>query len=931
MLRFYRLLLGLVLLVVIVGASISARAQGDDEPLILDDSQTSYPLGLHLEYLEDPGGSLTIDEVTGPEFASRFIPSRAEIPNFGITNSVYWFRLYVRNETSDVSDWVLAFSNNRAGLVDLYIPSAGDSNWVHQQAGTYLPATVRKYPHPHIVFPLSFPTSTETTIYLRLQSNLPVRLSLSLWPLDLFDEYDHGLFGFLGFFYGAVTLIVLYNLLLYLFIRKTMYLYFSIFVAFYVIATASSDGTAQLYLFPNISFKYAIYGFGVLAPVFAVLFIRSFLELKQRLPWLNWLLVLLAVIQVLAFMVYATYPPGIALAAIIITAAILATSILALLGSILVWRQGLIGARYFLLGWLALLLVAIFQNSTNLVFIKDYPFFDVGQYIGTIALVIFLSLAIWDQWNLLRKQREQAESALIVSEERFRHLYERAPLGIIMVNPMGFIKQCNHALREMLGYEEQELINKHFVDFVYPDDRASADQNFQQLILDKQPYYEGEIRYLHKDGSPVWVTRSASTLRDSGGKIIQTFAMVRDIRIRKRQEAELRQYSEHLEELVAGRTRDLEVSRAKLSLLNRSSQTINMAGLDSEHEYIAVRAACAWLVAADAVAISLVDHEAGEVEDVYLMDRNQRLPGNRYVLPGSFVDKVLKEGISCRVDDIQAGSNGDQKGNWLGYFPDTRSGMAVVLRGSKASLGVLTVQSNTPRAYTADDQSILESFAAHVSITIENIRHYKQLEKSAVIEERQRLASDLHDSVTQLLYSIALMSGGWGLKASQDELADPAGHFHQIEELSLQALKELRMLIHQLRPPVLAEVGLLKALEDRLERVERRVEIQASIHIEGSLPRLTALVEEELYFMILEALNNSLRHARASSVQIDIHAHEKQLHIFVVDNGRGYDTSLPSKGMGTAILQNRAAAIGAKVTSHSQPGQGTRVDLLVGI
>jgi len=331
------------------------------------------------------------------------------------------------------------------------------------------------------------------------------------------------------------------------------------------------------------------------------------------------------------------------------------------------------------------------------------------------------------------------------------------------------------------------------------------------------------------------------------------------------------------------------------------------------------------------VTISLVDHITGEVEDVYLTDRDQRQTGSRYPLQGSFVWEILESGVSRRINDFQARINGDQKANWFTHFPYTSSGMAVLLRGSKQYLGVMTVQSYTPDAYTEADQSILESFASHVSITLENISHYKQLERSAVIEERQRLASELHDSATQLLYSMALMSNGWGLKARQDQLSNPADHFYQLEELSLQALREMRMLIHQLRPPVLAEVGLLNALEDRLEKVERRVKIDAHLHIEGELPGLSAVQEEELYFITLEALNNSLRHARASSVQVNIWTQAKQLHVSVTDNGRGYDPSDVAKGMGTAILDYRASAIGARLTKESQPGQGTRIEVEVEI
>jgi len=107
------------------------------------------------------------------------------------------------------------------------------------------------------------------------------------------------------------------------------------------------------------------------------------------------------------------------------------------------------------------------------------------------------------------------------------------------------------------------------------------------------------------------------------------------------------------------------------------------------------------------------------------------------------------------------------------------------------------------------------------------------------------------------------------------------------------------------------------------------VHVDAHLHVEGRFPKLPGFVEEEAYFIILEALNNSLRHARASAVQINIRTQENQLKILVEDNGRGFDPSLQSMGMGMAIMRNRAKKIGANLEADSLPGRGTRVELVV--
>jgi PAS domain S-box-containing protein len=919
----YKIILGLALFFLMLYSSSIARAQ-DANLLILSDQGTRYPLGLHLEYLEDPGGTLTIEQVTQPAVSARFTPNLAEIPNLGITNSAYWFRFPVRNQTGQES-WMLAFSNARVGLIDLYVSNADGSGWVNQQAGTYLPAAMWAYAFPHFTFPLSLKSSAETIVYLRLESNLPMRLALSLWSSDAFEQHKQVFYSFVGLFYGGVATMALYNLLLFFSIRKAIYLYYFLFSFFGILNVAVSDGVAPLFLYPNMAFKYAIYSTSALIVIFIVLYMQEFLELKFRLPWMNRIIIALGSVQAISLIGYFFYPPVFALGSVIV----LVNTLLAILASILVWRQGLTAARYFLLAWLGIFVNTILLNFANLRLIAGFPLDDLGKYISTTLLVVLLSMSLVDQINVLRTKALEADVARHASEKRFRHLYERAPLGIAIADADGKLEQANRAFQELLGYEETELQNISYQELVYPDDRDIAEHNFGKLSQDKDFAYEGEIRYQQKNGKPVWVARSVSTLRGEDGEIQHTFGMFSDISNRKKQEAELRRYSENLEELVAARTRELERSREQLIILNRSSQVVNAAGLDTEQVYIAIRAAAAWLVPAEVFVLCLVNQAAGQCDEVFLADGDQRLPGSSYPLEGSFFENMLAEGNSLKVDDFQDEDQKRWQFGWFGNTKDVRSGIAVLLRGKKEMFGVLSVQSYQPQAYLDTDQSILESFAAHVAITLENIQLYQQAEKSAVLEERQRLARELHDSVTQLLYSMALMSGGWVTKAHQGALPNPSERFGQIEALSLQALKEMRLLIHQLSPSILGEVGLLQAIQNRLDAVEKRVNVDAQLRVEGSFPAISPIVEEEIYFIILEALNNALRHAHASTTLVVIQADAEKLHITVEDNGRGYDPAQPSSGMGSTTMRDRAKMIGAQLNTQSQPGQGTRVSLTI--
>jgi len=370
MLKFHRLLLGPVLLVLIIGVSISVRAQGDDGLLVLDDPQTSYPLGLHIEYLEDPGGNLTFEDVIGPEFTSRFTPSQEETPNLGFDQSVaYWIRFHVRNETSQVSDWLLSFSDARVGLIDLYYQPHGQTDWVLSQAGRFRPATVREYAHPNFVFPLSILPSDEATVYLRLQGG-SIRFSLSLWPAKLFEQQDDMFFLVLGLVYGIIGIMAVYNLTIFLFLRQTSYLYYVLFITANALNMACIDGTAYIYLFPNWGYNY-IQGYtNVLATIFSVVFVREFLAVKQRLPWLDRALISLAALSglLIPVMLFSVTGTGFLFGLIPI-----AVNVLTILGAFLTWRQGSRAAGFFLFAWGGVLLNIIFRQLSILDFIPSSP------------------------------------------------------------------------------------------------------------------------------------------------------------------------------------------------------------------------------------------------------------------------------------------------------------------------------------------------------------------------------------------------------------------------------------------------------------------------------------------------------------------------------------------------------------------------------
>jgi signal transduction histidine kinase len=262
---------------------------------------------------------------------------------------------------------------------------------------------------------------------------------------------------------------------------------------------------------------------------------------------------------------------------------------------------------------------------------------------------------------------------------------------------------------------------------------------------------------------------------------------------------------------------------------------------------------------------------------------------------------------------------------------ETRSELAVPIQFKGAVMGVLNIQSDSLNAFDESDVELMELLANQAGVAIQNARLYQQARQVAVWEERQRMARELHDSVTQSLYGISLYTQaalGQLAMGNKDQAVNQLG---EIGETAQEALAEMRLLIFELRPQVLEQEGLMMALHTRLSSVEQRAGLKTSIKdtLSGRLP---LAIEESLYRIALEALNNVIKHANAKSVQIVLNQEAGRLVMEIMDDGIGFDTTKTRRAgcIGLTVIQERADAIGGRLEVQSQVGSGTciRVEVL---
>jgi signal transduction histidine kinase len=251
----------------------------------------------------------------------------------------------------------------------------------------------------------------------------------------------------------------------------------------------------------------------------------------------------------------------------------------------------------------------------------------------------------------------------------------------------------------------------------------------------------------------------------------------------------------------------------------------------------------------------------------------------------------------------------------------------VPLQLEGAAIGALNV-ANKPGGFTDGDVRILSRLADVAAIAIENARLRQEAERKAIVEGREWLARELHDSVTQALYSVTLYAEATRLALLADKQDVAAENLQELQAMAREALFDIRLLIFELHPPILEGQGLAAALRIRLSAVENRAGLQAGIQVDGDR-RLPISVEEDLYRIALEALNNIVKHAKAKHVTVHLQFSEERVLLEIADDGMGYDVTAAreSGGMGIRGMEDRAQRIHGKLEISSEPGKGSRLKL----
>jgi signal transduction histidine kinase len=406
---------------------------------------------------------------------------------------------------------------------------------------------------------------------------------------------------------------------------------------------------------------------------------------------------------------------------------------------------------------------------------------------------------------------------------------------------------------------------------------------------------------------------------DEIGSLTASFnTLIQSLKLSRTQQEELydrlQASYEELEKRVSDRTRELSAFTDLTMLPGDHDDLVDILqpALNRIMEVGLCQALCVHLLVKDRHSMALVAHRNLSEMAVEALEN--------VLVPASFVERLqqlddpILSGGQKEHDTLPSQLRISQYPIYLGS----------PLVAGEQTHGWLSCYRQAEDDFVMGEIALLVALARQMGVIVENQRLRRRIKDVAAFEERRRLARDLHDSVTQLIYSMTLFT-----RSSQEALEDGdsqrlTANLSNLANTSLQALREMRVMLFELQLQSLESGGLVRALNTRFDMVERRVGIHVTSQVDlSSLD--SKRIEKELYYVALEALNNTVKHAGADQVDLQVTRENGSVRLCVTDNGRGFDPAQVASGLGLNNMRQRIGSLGGDLRIDSVIDQGTSV------
>jgi PAS domain S-box-containing protein len=590
---------------------------------------------------------------------------------------------------------------------------------------------------------------------------------------------------------------------------------------------------------------------------------------------------------------------------------------------------------------------------------------------------------------------KQAEAALRQSEANNRNLLQTANSVILRYDPQGRIRYINDYGVKLLGYEEHEILGRSLFETIIPAAELSGRDMrpfVRDLLRNPQSYPQGEGENLCRDGRRVWMEWSNQAIFNERGEVVEILSVGNDTTQRKQAEEALQRSETTFRNIFENSQVGIYRTRTCDGLiLNANQRYANLLGFDSPEEIVGLENTIGYFVNPSdrQQAIEIMKRE-GEVRsyEVQMQKRDGTLFWGLYSSHLNAADDYI-EGVLADISDrkqaeaalqtseerlrlaLTAANQGlydlnikteevainpeyalmlgydpatyqVTKSKWIeSLHPDDRESVLAVY--SACITGEIPSYRAEYRHRTQDGQWKWILAVGNVVAwnesgepiralgVVTDIDDRKRAEAASILEERNRMAREIHDTLAQAFTGI-LAQVGAAKQVLTDDVEATQAHLDLIEELARTGLVEARRSVVALRPQLLEEGSLQNALHRLIAQI-RTAAMDTILYygIEGAVYALPPEVESNLLRMGQEALTNAMRHANADEIRVELKYDRDRFCLRVKDNGRGFGVgSIPcSEGFGLLGMSERAERIGAQLAIRSQPGQGTEIIVTV--
>ena len=530
-------------------------------------------------------------------------------------------------------------------------------------------------------------------------------------------------------------------------------------------------------------------------------------------------------------------------------------------------------------------------------------------------------------------ERKQAEDAL----KRQAQILDQIHDSVVSTDLNGIVTSWNKGATRLFGYTAAEALGRH-ISFIYRKEQYEFLEQEIVRPLKEKGAHEAEVRMRNKSGREFWAHLSLSLLRDSRGAVVGMIGYSVDISRRKKAEERLRTANKTLQREITERKQAERVVRSHTQVLLHTLDALTTApdlGKFLDEVLIAITDEL------NVYSCAIWFHDfANKTNTLYktsyagkILMGEQQLDHPSASENANFKRMIAMKSLTRRPFVINNVATSrilePEVREWMKSHR-VKLVLCVPLLFGKKVIGTLTVRDARRDRFSREEIILAQALARHVSLALQLIRLAEEGQHSALLQERNRVAREMHDTLGQSFTGILVQ-----LEAAEDVLTEnpqvARGHLKKARDLARESLAEARRSVWALRPRALEDGDLASALRNLAHQMTAGKQIKVDFSMRGTVRPLSPETEVHLLRIGQEALTNALRHAQASRVWIELAFNRRRVQLSVQDNGHGFNVPSDSKdgGFGHLSLHERAEQIGARITVNSEPGSGTRVVAVV--